>query len=603
MAQANHIPLKESFRWMPPIEVYTGDRKAPDGAPPGGKWYKGKAITVTRTGNKVKYTEEELKASGRSLRFRPVSIDHVTESKYGRWLPFPQNQLVDAEYEDGAVEYLAYITDQDFHRMYESGMFDHTSIEGSARGPEGVPPGVPKTPWGIGFTGMTFVTKGTRPGDPNTTVERLNETVRECLLSEIAEVPLGEPFGGYKDFNDCVAKNSDKKDPEGYCATIMRKIEGNGGGESTMSKQALKDQEYDESVLAEAELPVYEALVDAVGEADFDGLTVEEVKKWIQKAIKRPGAFAAKAKKAGMATLAYARKVIANKSKYDLRTLRQALLAVRLITGIGKRRHAKETVDDAGILEIAKTELKEVFTEAPEPADERVTSDGAIQAEITQEVHMPLGVSTLTGGPTEKRIPTVEERLATVQKRGIENDDKIRTDLKHIREMLEGADSDIHTEIKQLRDDFKKLDASYVKKADLAQLEASVDAKLGSGLGETKSALLELIQSLRTAVDEKDKAVEGLKETVANAEKKQKELLELTEQNEARRKEQAELLTQTTENLNNLRETLRDRKALQSVPFRGKPPDTDDTKLTETEKGKVEVEPWQMENFKRKLRK
>lgn len=599
MAQANHTPLKESFRWMPPIEVYTGDRKAPDGAPAGGKWYKGKAITVTRTGNKVKYTEEELKAAGRSLRFRPVSIDHVTESKYGRWLPFPQNQLVDAEYEDEAVEYLAYITDQDFHRMYESGLFDHTSIEGSARGPEGIPAGVPKTPWGIGFTGMTFVTKGIRPGDPNTTVERLNETVQECLLSEIA---VGEPFAGYRNFADCVAQNKDKEDPEGYCATIMRQVEGDGG-EQEMSKQTLEDREYDESILAEAEVPVYEALVDAVGEAEFDTLTVEEVKKWIQKAIKRPGAFAAKAKKAGMATLAYARKVIANKSKYDLRTLRQALLAVRLITKIGKRRHAKETVDDAGILEIAKTELKEVFTEAPEPTDEHVTSDGAIQAEITQEVHVPSGVSTLTGGPVEKRTPTIDERLATVQKRGIENDDKIRTDLKHVRETLEDEDKDIHEEIKQIREDFKEAGESYVKKADLAQLEATIDAKLGSGLGETKTALLELIQTLRTAIDDKDKAVEGLKETVANAEKKQKELLEMTEQSEARRKEQADLLTQTTENLNNLRETLRDRKALQTVPFRGKPPDTDDTKLTETEKSKVEVEPWQMENFKRKLRK
>ncbi|MFH0777379.1 MAG: hypothetical protein V2A71_01985 [Candidatus Eisenbacteria bacterium] len=34
------------------------------------------------------------------------------------------------------------------------------------------------------------------------------------------------PFSKYRDFKDCVAKNRDKKDPEGYCATIMRKVEG-----------------------------------------------------------------------------------------------------------------------------------------------------------------------------------------------------------------------------------------------------------------------------------------------------------------------------------------------------------------------------------------
>lgn len=33
------------------------------------------------------------------------------------------------------------------------------------------------------------------------------------------------PFGPYKDFAQCVAKNQDKRDPEAYCATIMRRTE------------------------------------------------------------------------------------------------------------------------------------------------------------------------------------------------------------------------------------------------------------------------------------------------------------------------------------------------------------------------------------------
>jgi len=53
-------------------------------------------------------------------------------------------------------------------------------------------------------------------------------------------------------------------------------------------------------------------------------------KNWIQKAIKRPGAFRAKAKKAGMSTQAFANKVLANKDKYDTRTVRQAALAKTL---------------------------------------------------------------------------------------------------------------------------------------------------------------------------------------------------------------------------------------------------------------------------------
>lgn len=34
------------------------------------------------------------------------------------------------------------------------------------------------------------------------------------------------PFAGYKDFDECVAKNKDKANPKGYCASIMRKVEG-----------------------------------------------------------------------------------------------------------------------------------------------------------------------------------------------------------------------------------------------------------------------------------------------------------------------------------------------------------------------------------------
>jgi HK97 family phage prohead protease len=34
------------------------------------------------------------------------------------------------------------------------------------------------------------------------------------------------PFAGYTNFDDCVRKNKNKKDPEAYCATIMREVEG-----------------------------------------------------------------------------------------------------------------------------------------------------------------------------------------------------------------------------------------------------------------------------------------------------------------------------------------------------------------------------------------
>lgn len=56
-------------------------------------------------------------------------------------------------------------------------------------------------------------------------------------------------------------------------------------------------------------------------------------KKWIQAAIKRPGAFTRKAKAAGMSVQAYARKVTAPGSRADARTKRQAYIALRAKQG------------------------------------------------------------------------------------------------------------------------------------------------------------------------------------------------------------------------------------------------------------------------------
>jgi len=64
---------------------------------------------------------------------------------------------------------------------------------------------------------------------------------------------------------------------------------------------------------------------------------VSEDKKWIQGAIKRPGAFRAKAEEAGMSTAEYGAQVRANPKEYDERTVRQANLA-RTLSKLRKRR-------------------------------------------------------------------------------------------------------------------------------------------------------------------------------------------------------------------------------------------------------------------------
>ena len=59
---------------------------------------------------------------------------------------------------------------------------------------------------------------------------------------------------------------------------------------------------------------------------------------WIKGAIKRPGAFKAKAKRAGMSTSAYAKKVLKKGRKASTLTKRQA----RLSQTLGKMRRRKK---------------------------------------------------------------------------------------------------------------------------------------------------------------------------------------------------------------------------------------------------------------------
>ena len=44
------------------------------------------------------------------------------------------------------------------------------------------------------------------------------------------------PFGPYKDFDDCVSKNKDKKSPEGFCAYLHKQITGDWPSEKKYRK-------------------------------------------------------------------------------------------------------------------------------------------------------------------------------------------------------------------------------------------------------------------------------------------------------------------------------------------------------------------------------
>jgi hypothetical protein len=161
--------LAESFRWTPPIEFY----KAVEGGQ--GKFYKVHAIHVTTTGNRNKYTEEELRLAGRSLAERPLNINHEKE------LPFPANKTVDAEFEGSNVEAVIRVEDEETNRLYEAGKIKNVSIDAKFRSADS---GQVLVPRGIVFTGLALLTEGVPPGDPLTTIRLWERKLSESLSEQ-----------------------------------------------------------------------------------------------------------------------------------------------------------------------------------------------------------------------------------------------------------------------------------------------------------------------------------------------------------------------------------------------------------------------------------
>jgi hypothetical protein len=69
-------------------------------------------------------------------------------------------------------------------------------------------------------------------------------------------------------------------------------------------------------------------------------IVAKKDKKWIQKAIKRPGAFTKKAKKAGKSVAGMAAAVTKNPDRYSPTTVRQANLA-KTLKKISRKRKKK----------------------------------------------------------------------------------------------------------------------------------------------------------------------------------------------------------------------------------------------------------------------
>jgi len=115
--------VQESFEWANPIEFYKEDEIYP-----GAKLYRVKAIHVTMTGNKRKYTKEELILAGRTLTQRQLDLNHRDDAI----LQYPENSSLDSEYNPGehCVEAVIRVSDANAQKMIEDGKIKYVSIMG-----------------------------------------------------------------------------------------------------------------------------------------------------------------------------------------------------------------------------------------------------------------------------------------------------------------------------------------------------------------------------------------------------------------------------------------------------------------------------------------
>jgi len=159
------MPKKEGFSWAGSIKQMPGVDNL----------IRGQALHPLRTVHPEEwpevreYLEEELEKSAHTLSGKPLVLDHCQVL---------DGTVLGAEYEDGAIEYVAELHDPNIVELIKDGAIKHCSVEFQWKSLEQVDGLAPR---GINFTGLSLL-RMFQPGDQKTTVE-----VWEGIIKELKE--------------------------------------------------------------------------------------------------------------------------------------------------------------------------------------------------------------------------------------------------------------------------------------------------------------------------------------------------------------------------------------------------------------------------------
>jgi hypothetical protein len=168
---------KESFSWSGTIR----------NIPQTGNLIRGKALHPIRTIHPQEwpqireYLEEELQKSVHTLAGTPLILDHYKQIN---------GKVLGAEYEDGAIEYVAQLDDPNITKQIADGTIKHCSVEFEWKTLEKLNGVAPR---GIKFTGLSLL-KDYSPGDPQTTVEVWEAIIKKLKESKVKEQATAQEF-------------------------------------------------------------------------------------------------------------------------------------------------------------------------------------------------------------------------------------------------------------------------------------------------------------------------------------------------------------------------------------------------------------------------
>lgn len=198
------MPKKEFFSWIGDIQTVPGVQNI----------IRGEALHPLKTVHPEEwpsvrvYLEEELQKAAHTLAGKPLLLDHIM---------LINGQVTGAQYEDGAIEYVARVNDQKILDLIKNRAIKHCSVEFEWKSLEHVNGVAPK---GINFTGLSLL-KNFAPGDPFSTVELVE--VWEGIAKQLKE-----------------AKNARRRGNPG--SSTAKEQGNNDDGEQEKLRQAQKER-------------------------------------------------------------------------------------------------------------------------------------------------------------------------------------------------------------------------------------------------------------------------------------------------------------------------------------------------------------------------